>query len=899
MLKRLLQRLLNALQSGRGEPELEREIASHLSILEDEFLRRGMLPDAARRAARLTLGGIEQTKELHRDARSFRWVDDARRDLQYTVRSLRRAPTFAFVAVLTLALGIGANTAIFSLVDALLLRWLPVRDPQRLVSLYRIEGAQSGGHFSYPQVTRLAQHREIFSALCGYSDGTALNVGEPHALETTGGAWVSGDCHRTLGLLPIAGRLLTTDDDRPGAAPAAVISDFYWARKFARDPGVIGRPLLIEGHPVTIVGVTPPGFEGPTVGEAAHVTLSISVAPQLYPERASSIGPGARWLSILARPREELSREQVQARAAVAWAQAGSTASSAHSSQAPRPPSTLEVRNGATGSSALRNQYRQPLLVLMAIVGLVLAIACANVANLLLARVTVRQREISIRLAIGAGRSRIIRQLLTESALLATAGAALGIIFASWGSHFLLNLISDGIRIDGPWARATLDIAPNWRIFAFTSLVTVSTTLFVGLTPAFRAIRESPALVMNLSSARLLGPRGRLGGALVTGQVAISLVLLIGAGLFVRTLQNLRTYDRGFRHEDVLFVGVDARRAGYQGDRLRAFNQQALAFAAQLPGVSVASAAAVTPLMGGGISMPIAVNGQPVEGKEFARDETRGRVHFNLVAPRYFETLRTPIVLGREFMPSDDQTAPAVALVNEAFVREYLPRGSPLGQRVSVVGAKVARVIVGVVRDAVYERLRQTPPPTVYVPILQGNPGPTMLVVYAPGSVRAVAAAIRAELEPKTGVRLIVGTLTERLERNLSQERLMATLAGIFGGLALLLAAVGLYGLLAYTVARRTSEIGVRLALGAQRTQVLRLVMSDALRMLAFGVLAGVPAAWTGLRLVSSMLFGLTASDPATISVAVTVLMATGLLAAFIPARRATRVDPLTALRCE
>jgi predicted permease len=537
------------------------------------------------------------------------------------------------------------------------------------------------------------------------------------------------------------------------------------------------------------------------------------------------------------------------------------------------------------------------LLVLMAVVGLVLAIACANVANLLLARATVRQREISVRLAIGAGRGRIIRQLLTESALLATAGAALGIIFASWGSQLLLNLISDGIRADGPWARATLDIAPNWRVFAFTSLIAAATSLLVGLAPAFRATRESPARVMNLSSTRLLGPRGRLGGALVTVQVAISLVLLIGAGLFVSTLQNLRTYDRGFRHENVLFVGVDARRAGYQGDRLRAFNREVLAFVERLPGVSVASAAAVTPLMGGGISMPIAVNGQPVEGPEFSRADAR--VHFNLVAPRYFETLRTSIVLGREFMPSDDQTAPAVALVNEAFVREYLPDGSPLGQRVSVVGAKVARVIVGVVRDAVYETLRQTPPPTVYVPILQSDAGPTMLVVYAPGSVPAVTAAIRAELGLKPGVRLVVGTLTERLERNLSQERLMATLAGIFGGLALLLAAVGLYGLLAYTVARRTGEIGIRLALGAQRTQVLRMVMSDALRMLAFGALLGIAAAWPGLRIVSSMLFGLTASDPATISVAVTVLMVTGFLAACVPACRATSVDPLTALRCE
>jgi predicted permease len=378
--------------------------------------------------------------------------------------------------------------------------------------------------------------------------------------------------------------------------------------------------------------------------------------------------------------------------------------------------------------------------------------------------------------------------------------------------------------------------------------------------------------------------------------VAISLLLLIGAGLFVRTLQNLRTLDRGFRHEGVLLVDVDARRAGYTGPRLQLFNQQALAFVERLPGVGAASVSAVTPLMGGGISMPIAVNGQPIksgplEGEEF---------HFNSVSPRYFETLRTAVVLGREFTPGDDATAPGVAIVNEAFVQKYLPSGSPLGQRVSVVGAKTDRQVVGVVRDAVYETLRQPPPPTVYVPVLQSAPGTATLVIYAGGSLLQVASAIRAEIQPKlAGAPLTIRTLTAQLESSLAQEKLMATLAGVFGALALALAAVGLYGLLAYTVARRTSEIGIRLALGAQRAEVLRMVMGDAVRMLGFGAAFGLPAAWVTLRLVSTMLFGLTATDPATIVVAVTVLMMTGLLAGYLPARRATKVDPMVALRVE
>jgi predicted permease len=366
---------------------------------------------------------------------------------------------------------------------------------------------------------------------------------------------------------------------------------------------------------------------------------------------------------------------------------------------------------------------------------------------------------------------------------------------------------------------------------------------------------------------------------------------LISAGLFGRTLQNLRIHDRGFRHEDVLLVGIDPRRAGYQGARLQASNEEAVAFAEHLPGVRVTSAAAVTPLMGGGISVPIAINGRPIDGEEF---------HFNLVGPKYFEALNTPIALGREFRSTDDTTAPMVAIVNEAFVRKYLPDGNPLGQRVSMAGEKSNRLVVGVVRDSVYENLRQSPPPTVYEPLLQSRAQPVTLVVYAPGSIGKTASAIRAELQPRlAGVLLQIRTLTAQLEEGLAQERLMAALAGIFGGLALALALVGLYGLLAYTVARRTSEIGIRLALGAQRAQVVRLVLSDALRMLVSGVLFGVSAAWAVTRVVSSMLFGITATDPATIAVAVTVLIATGLVASYLPTRHAMRVDPRTALRCE
>jgi predicted permease len=871
---------------------LDDEIRDHLDRETQDNIDRGMTPDDARAAAHRKFGNVAMATEDTRAVWIPVWLDQLMQDARYALRMLRRSPGFSAVVILTLALGIGLNTGIFGLIDALLLRSLPVRNPQELIALTRIQGAQSGENFSYPQVRYLAEQSEIFLSLCGFTVDT-FNVGPPEALEPTGGAWVSARYYQTLGLVPIAGRLLAPDDDRPGASPAAVITDNYWARRFGRDPGVIGRPLLVEGVPVTIVGVSPPGFSGAIVGSPSDMTVALSVLPQLKPERALMLGVGGRWLKILARPRDGLSQDQLKARLAIVWAQYLASTVSPQMSPAARARAlspTLGLRAGATGSSPLRGQFRQPLLVLMGVVGFVLVIACVNVANLMLARAAARQREVALRLALGASRGRVVRQLLTESGLLAIAGSCLGIAFASFGSGVLVTLISSGSGPEASEAIA-LDLGPNWHVLAFTSLVTVTTTLFFGLAPAFRATVVEPNLTMNASPSRVTGSRGHLSSALVAAQVSISLLLLIGAGLFVQTLWNLRTLDRGFRHEGVLLVHVDATRAGYDGTRLRGFYQQVLANAERLPGVTAASLSSITPLMGGGISMPIAVNGQPIAS---------GELHFNLVAPRYFETLSTPIVLGRDFTLRDDASAPGVAIVNEAFVRHHVPNGSPLEQRVSVVGSPRELQVIGVVKDAVYEDLRQTPPPTVYAAYLQGGAGAVTLEIYGAGSLAQAASAIRAEVQPKLAGKLVrIETLTSQLESSLVQERLMATLASAFGALALMLAAVGLYGVLAYTVVRRTNEIGIRLALGAQRLQVLGLVMGDATRMLALGTALGLPAAWAASRVVSSMLFGLATTDPSTIVLAIALLMVTGLLAAYLPARRATKVDPLVALRCE
>ena len=885
-LRRFLLRLANVFRSERAEPDLTRELASHLTLLEDEYQHRGMTPDDARRAARLALGGVEQTKELHRDARSFMWLDDARRDLRYAARTLRRAPGFTAVAVLTLALGIGANTAIFSLIDALLLRSLPVRDPQQLVQLAMVlRGGEVWVSFSYPLVRALGDQRDIFSGVCGFSSAV-LNVGPPGTVERTSGAWATGACYETLGLGPAAGRLLSQEDDRRGAVPVAVISDAYWRRRFARDRQVIGRTLLIEGVPVPIVGVSPAGFTGPTVGEAADVTLALGVLPQLYPERAGNLEASSTWLRVLARPRAGLSLNQTKARLAIVWPQAASAAVPESIPVARRRvlTSSIDVLPGATGWTPLRKQFRQPLLVLMAFVAVVLVIACVNVANLQLARATARHREIAVRLAIGAGRGRLVRQLFTESAVLAALGAALGVALAQLGSRLLVALLSDG-RTDA----IVLDLTPNLRLLGFTSLVAATTSVLFGMAPALRTVPSATALTAG--SGRASASTGRLLPVLVTAQVSLSLLLLIGAGLFVRTLQNLRTLDPGFHHEGVLLVDVDGQRAGYRGARLVVFNQDLLQRVAGLPGVISSSFSSVTPLSGGAISHTIFVKGQPAGREE---------IWFNNIAPRYFETMHTPLVLGREFTERDDAAAPGVVVVNEAFVRRYLRDQDPLGVQLSISNAPSDYQIVGVVKDAIYETLREPPRPTVYAPYVQRGAGGVTFEIYAAGSVAQVASSVRAEVQPRLpGTPVQIRSLTAQVEKSLIQERMMATLASGFGTLALVLAAIGLYGLLAYAVARRTSEIGIRMALGAQRGQVMGLVLRQTCALTGIGIVVGLSGAAVMTRWLASMLFGVAPLDPITFIAASLMFAVVASLASYLPARRAAKVDPLVALRYE
>jgi putative ABC transport system permease protein len=879
------------MRRDRLERQLDAELRDHVERMVADYRAEGLSEAEARRRTTLEFGGLDQVKEICRDARGTRWFDEIVQDVRYGCRGFKRNPGLATVAVLTLALGIGANTAVFSVINALMLRALPVRDAEELISLKRRQGAITGGHFSYPQVEELARQTDLFRAICAFATDS-VNVGAPDALEPTPVQFVSGGYYDTLGLVPQAGRLLTPADDAVGADAAAVISDGYWTRRFGRRGDAIGRSILVEGVPVPIVGVTPPGFAGATVGESSDLTLAIRSRPIVRPDQAFYLGPGARWLRILARPQPNLSNSQFSSQARARWSEL--LEASANPKMTPDERTrflsqTLDIVSGRTGTSLLRESFNVPLQIALGFVVLVLLIACVNVANLLIARGMTRQREIAVRLSIGAGRWRIIRQLLTESALIAVAGAVAGSAIARTGGQALLNLMAQGQA--GPDEPAlALDLTTDWVMLATTLVIVTVTTFIAGVAPAWRASRIQPGAALG-ASTRIAEPHGRLGSTLVVAQVALSLMLVIGAGLFARTLHNLRNLDRGFAIDDVLVVNVPAGRAGYAGPKLQALNQELLDFIRQTPGVRAAAVTSITPLAGGGISQSITVNGVPI---------TETELHFNNVGPGYFDVLRTPVVAGREFSDSDGPAGPFVAIVNEAFVQRYLNGLDPLGQRVNVVGSTRSDMeIVGVVSNAVYETLRQTPPPTVYAAHHQ-RPSPATFVVHAPGATAVVASAIRTAVQPKLGGRPPrIRTLGDQLERSLVLERMLARVAIVFGSLALTLAAVGLYGLAAYWVTSRTREIGVRVALGARSMQVLRLVLGDTMRMVAAGVVVGILGAWALGRLVSRMIYGVSATDTVTLILAVSVLLVTGLLAGLLPASRATRIDPQTALRNE
>ena len=886
---RLLHRLRSVvhwiLHRSDAEQRLDDELQSFLDMSVAEKIADGLSPAEARRVARLELGGVEQVKEHVRTERHGGWLDEIGRDVRYAFRLFLKNRGFTCTVVLTLALGIGANAAIFSLIDALMLRWLPVSNPQELVQVWlQSPGANTTGgeSFSYPMVRAFGDQRDIFSGVAGFS-GTSFDVGTPGSINRVHGALVTGGYYSTLGLNPVVGRLLTDDDDRVGAPLSAVISYGYWQREFAGRPQAVGQPIRIKGQVVTIVGVTPRGFVGANVGAVAEITMTVAAVPQMYPTMAPLLGQGNVWLRVLARPNPGISPDEASSRLNVVWSRISDSLIDPGWPASERKKvadSVFRLTPGGTGSSYLRQMYRKPLYVLMAAVSLVLLIACANVATLLLARASARQKEIAVRLAIGASRARVVRQLLIESMMLSLIGAAAGVALARVLGPFLVNLISSEM------SSVDFDLTPNGHVLAFSIAAALVTAILFGIAPAIQTTAVNPIVASKEDSRTTAGSRSRLLPFLVAGQVALSLVLLAGAGVFVRTLNNLQSLDPGFRTEGVLLVELEDQRELIPPTLVEELQR--------LPGVLSTTVSTHTPLNGWTWSEPVMPAGQPLPERDNAVVIGAGS-HF-------FSTLQIQVIAGREFAEGDRSDAASVAIVNDTYAAQHFPNGNPVGEHLSTnIGGRKDFEIVGVVRSAKLTGLRVAAPPTVYVPYYQLKaPRAATISVRAASPLARVSSEIRQTLQPKfPDIPIEIRALSTRVANTIVQERMMAMLAGGFAVLALALACIGLYGLLAYTVSRRTREIGIRMALGAQARRVITSVVSGGTLLVAIGVVAGLPAVWIGSRWIESLLFNVRPLDPATIAGAILVLLIAAQLAAYLPARRASRVDPLEALRHE
>jgi predicted permease len=854
-------------------------------------------------------------------------------DLGLAVRQLRKTPGFTATAVLSLGLGIGANTAIFSLVNDFLLRSLPVRHPEELVLFRLTEGVRgrlsragenngsidpatgrsSSTSFSLLIFDRFRARHPALSEIFAFAPFNQVHVLVDGLPELAVSAQLaSGRYHSGLGVPAILGRTFTEEDDRASATPVAVISYRYWGNRFGRDRSVLGKTIQINRVPTTIVGVTPPGFAGAMqAGDYVDVTVPLAHYLRFQPDRAARAQPWYWWIRIMGRLAPGATAAQASASlepifqetARESWLAGRRPRESAPGvmldgalGEIPDD-STLAADPGGQGENNTRRQYARSLRILMGLVSLVLAAACANVANLLLARGVGRRREIALRLALGATRSRIVRQLLAESLLLAFAGAALGAVLAWWSRDLLLALRPFGNT------SVVLDLPLDARVLGFTIASAAATALLFGLAPALRATRVELTTEFQGGTRSLVGSRSRLSQALMVVQIALSLVLLVSTGLFIRTLGNLGGVDAGFNRRGLILFGIDATSAGYTREQFAALQSRVQERLERLPGVRAATFSSVALLSRVRQNKRITVPGYaPPPGASMI-------VNTNGLAPNFFTAMELPLVLGRGFSGRDDAAAPRVAVVNQAFVRTYCAGENPVGRRIGIGPAPSDQVeVVGVAADAKYTELRGATPATIYLPAFQrldGNANFALRLAAArPGEdggvdlgvvFPAIRAAVR-EIDPALPV-LNLRTQDEQIDRLHSQELLFARLSGLFGVLALALASVGLYGLMSYAVLRRTAEIGLRMALGALPWHVLRMILRESLTLVCLGVAAGIAGACAASRVIAAMLFGLSPTDPVTYGASALILAAIALLASLLPARRASRVDPMIAFR--
>ena len=829
-------------------------------------------------------------------------------DLRFTLRTFKKSPVFVAVAILSLALGIGANTAIFTLVDQILLRLLPVQDPQQLVLLWGRGphyGSNNGRYkLSYPMYEDFRDHNQVFSGMfCRWE--ASFSVSSEGKTERVDGELVSGSYFQVLGVGAALGRVFTPGDDRtPGGHPVAVISYRYWRNRFGGSRDVIGKKLLVDGYPLTIIGVSREGFDGTDPGSSPQIRIPIMMEAPMSPQFAefySLKNRRGRWVNVFGRMKPGVTITRAKAALQPFFhqilemeVQEKDFAQAAPDTKKSFLTMWMEVLPAAKGDSNLRSQFASPLLVLTALVGLVLLIACANVANLQIARATARQKEIAIRLALGAARSRIVSQLLVESLTLALAGGAGGLALAVWMDRTLLNFLPTG------GSALTISTTPDWRILAFTLGISLLTGILFGLAPALQSTRPELAGTLKDQVGSIAGGTSvGLRKTLVAAQVSLSLLLLIGAGLFIRSLSNLKDLDPGFRTANLIGFAVDPPMNGYKPDRSLDFYRRLRDSLDALPGVGASSLAIIPVLSGDEWGSSMAVEGY--QHKATGAPDP----HMQFISPNYFKTMNVPILLGRDFRITDGRQAPKVCIVNEKFARRFFKDGLAIGKHIGMggdPGTKLDIEIVGVVRNTKYESMRDEVPLEVYRPYHQME---FVLGMYAyvrtarrPEQAFSSIRQVVNSLDPNLPI-FQMKTIETQMEESLITERLVATLSSGFGMLATLLAAIGLYAVMAYIVAQRTREIGVRIALGAAARDVIMLVMRDVFILTAIGIAIGLPAAWGLTRMVRSQLYGIQPNDALTIAAATLGIAFVALLAGYVPALRATRVDPMRALRWE
>ncbi len=912
-MRELWRRLWFLLHSTEVEGDLDEEIRHHLALAAEE--RGG--PEAATRQ----FGNVTLLKEQGRAMWTWTFWEQLTQDVRYGLRAMAANPLFTGMAVLSLALGIGANAAIYSFMDAILLRSLPVQHPEQLVvinwrskngggvihsqsgSRHRDGAAMTSPNFPFDAFPLLRSNRDTLSTLFAYARAWQVNLVAEGQAELDEAQLVSGGFYSGLGVTPAAGRLIVDDDDRSGAPPVAVISYQYWQRRYDGNPSAIGRPILINNTPFTIVGVSAAGFLGvdpdlsPKVYLPLHSATLLSATPA-DDEKSRFFDNNSYWLEMMGRLRPGVSASQAQAALAGQFHQFAEGTASNAKEKADLP--ALWLQEGAGGLDSLRRRYSQPLYVLMAMVGLILIIACANIANLLLARSTARQREIAVRLSLGAGRLRVMRQLLTESLLLSLAGGVSGMLVALWGIRSITWLLANGRE------SFTLHASLNWPVLSFTLALAIATGLVFGLAPAIQATKVdlTPALKETRAGSqrgagRRIGFGIGLSQALVALQIALSLLLVVAASLFGRTLSNLESVELGFNKDNVLLFGLNARQAGYKDAALAQFYADLLNNFRRLPGVRSASLSQSPLVIGSWNSTNVVIPGAA------AKSGSDLETCVVPVDPSFLTTMQIPIRSGRG-LAERDMSSPKVAVVTEQFAKTFFPRENPIGHRFGLGDTKTPTdiEIVGVAKTTLYNSIKETKtPPVIYVPYTQvlARLGGVNFELRTAGDPLILVNAVRETVhKANAGVPISeVSTQAARIDQTISQERTFAYLCTCFAALALAIACVGLYGTMAYTVARRTNEIGIRMALGAEPKRIVWMVLREVFALGVAGLVTGLAVAWASARFVESFLFGVKRSDPWSIALSVLVLLVVALVAGYAPAWKASRIDPMAALRHE